>query len=164
MKKTLIALSVLTTSFSALANSATELKFSEEIPLTCGFVMNNSDLEGSIRFADERNSKIGTETPATFRVINNGNNGYAKVKMTNFSVWNESNNFGTNDNKTDVEARSSFVIDNQLVGTQSVEPNGTFTVASGVENEVNLQIDLASFRFDADSTLEVTSIMEIECV
>ena len=164
MNNTALFLALSVASFGASANSGTQLKFSETIPLTCGFVMENADIEGSIRFSDEKNSKVSKESPATFRVINNGNDGYAKVTMKEFSVWNESNNYGSTGDKTDVEKHASFEIDNGLVGTQNVEPNGGFTVASGVENEVSLHLDMASFRFDADSKLEVTTIMEVECI
>jgi hypothetical protein len=164
MKNTALFLVLSVTAFGASANTGPELRFSETIPLTCGFVMENADIEGSIRFSDERNSKVNSESPATFRVINNGNDGYAKVTMKSFSVWNESNNYGSAGDKTDVEKHASFEIDNGLVGSQNVKPNGGFTVASGVENEVSLHLDMASFRFDADSKLEVTTIMEVECL
>ncbi|MCG3816104.1 hypothetical protein [Photobacterium damselae] len=164
MKKLIVISALLSTSSVAIASNSPMLKFREKIPLTCGFVMENADIEGSIQFSDERNSKIGAEKPATFRVINNGNDGYAKITMRNFSVWNEQNNFGSNGNKTDVEKNALFEIDNGLVGTQSVKPNAPFTVASGIENKVNLKLDIASFRFDADSELEVTTILDVECI
>ncbi len=164
MKRTVIALSVLAASFNAFANSSAKLEFSETIPLTCGFVMENADLDGSIRFSDEKNSNVNSETPATFRVINNGNNGYATITMRNFSVWDEKNNFGTNGNKTDVEKRSTFEVDNGLVGLQSVEPDASFQVVSGVDAEVRLNLDIPSFRFAADSELRVTTVLDIDCL
>ncbi|MDD1795887.1 hypothetical protein L4D06_12325 [Enterovibrio makurazakiensis] len=164
MKHTVIALSVLATSFNVLAASSTQLEFAETIPLTCGFVMENADLEGSIRFSDERISNVNAETPATFRVINNGNNGFATITMRDFSVWDESNNFGANGEKTDVEAYSTFAVDNGLAGISEVKPEGSFQVASSVETEVRLKVDMPSYRFDADSELRITTVMDIDCL
>ncbi|MGF1706605.1 MULTISPECIES: hypothetical protein [Enterovibrio] len=164
MKNTVIALSVLASSFNVFAANSTQLEFSETIPLTCGFVMENADLDGSIRFSDEKSSSINVEKPATFRVINNGNDGYATITMSNFSVWDEHNNFGKNGNKTDVKKHSTFEIDNGLVGIQSVEPEASFQVVSGVDTDVRLNLDIPSFRFDADSELRVTTVMDIDCL
>ncbi|AUI87020.1 hypothetical protein BS333_11895 [Vibrio azureus] len=163
MKRNVISFFALVASFNAISASETKLQFSETIPLTCGFVMENADLEGSIRFSDEKNSHFNNEAPAKFKVINNGNDGYATITMSDFSVWDEQNNFGTSGNKTDVEARSSFDIDNGLVGIQSVEPNDSFQVVSGIDTNVRLNLDIPSFRFEAGSTLRVTTILNIDC-